>query len=255
MLRLIRTGEFPAESAIASQSLENAAFNLVHVARVCNQESTIWERNLAAVRVPADVPSYAAFVVSRGMREAVYERVLKGDTYFTQFRGLHQIPEILGEEINDRLEQSIREIRSHRLERAVEQLSIVGSLTEGVLASLPPMVDNLSTSDYHEIRENLGLTSGSHSVCLRFHMFTHLYEQLWDELSRHLEKWGAGTSPADQHTSAVCAVASSMRMSPSRGCCTCSARSVSRSGPSFRCGGTSTSICRGTISVASRRNH
>ena len=29
------------------------------------------------------------------MREAVYDRVLTGDTYFTQFRGLHQIPETL----------------------------------------------------------------------------------------------------------------------------------------------------------------
>jgi tryptophan 2,3-dioxygenase len=194
-LRLIHTGDFPAEMAIGERSLESAEFNLVHLARVCNQESTIWERNLAEVRVPAEVPSYAAFVVSRGMREAVYERVLKGDTYFTQFRGLHQIPEILGEEINDRLEQAIRDIRGSLLEGAIEHLMVVGSLGEGVLASLPPMVDNLATSDYHQIRENLGLTSGSHSVCLRFHMFTHLYEQLWDELSHRLTLWAEEAHP------------------------------------------------------------
>jgi hypothetical protein len=59
-------------------------------------------------------------------------------------------------------------------------------LAEGILASLPPMADSLATSDYHQIRENLGLTSGSHSVCLRYHMFSHLYEQLWEELAAHV---------------------------------------------------------------------
>ena len=123
------------------------------------------------------------------MREAVYERVLTGDTYFTQFRGLHQIPEILGEEVNDRLEQAIRALRDGRLHEAAEQLGCVNTLFESILASLPSIVDNLATSDYHDIRENLGLTSGSHSVCLRFHMFTHLYSQLWEELSARLRGW------------------------------------------------------------------
>ena len=52
------------------------------------------------------------------------------------------------------------------------------------------MVDNLTTHDYHEIRENLGLTSGSHSIGIRHHMFTHLYEQLWDEVALVGDKRG-----------------------------------------------------------------
>ena len=112
MLARIETGELPLDATVAGQSLESAAFNLIHLARICNQQSTVWESNLAAVDVSSAVPSYDSFVVAGGMREAVYERVLTGDTYFTQFRGLHQIPEILGEEVNDRLEQAIRALRT-----------------------------------------------------------------------------------------------------------------------------------------------
>jgi hypothetical protein len=69
------------------------------------------------------------------------------------------------------------------------------------------MVDNLATSDYHQIRENLGLTSGSHSVCLRFHMFTHLYDQLWDELSQRLTQWAADAGSGGDVETAICDVA------------------------------------------------
>lgn len=171
------------EGALAERSLQDAVFNLLHLARVGNHESTVWEHSFAAVCIPAQVPSYAAFVVASGMRDAVYDRMLSGDTYFTQFRGLHQIPETLGEELNDHLEQAIRDIRARGLQAAIGHLACVDALAEGILAALPPIADNLATSDYHRIRENLGLTSGSHSVCLRFHMFTHLYQQLWEGLS------------------------------------------------------------------------
>jgi hypothetical protein len=56
-------------------------------------------------------------------------------------------------------------------------------MTDPMEACLPAMVDNLTTHDYHQIRENLGLTSGSHSVGIRYHMFTHLYEQLCNEVT------------------------------------------------------------------------
>jgi hypothetical protein len=50
------------------------------------------------------------------------------------------------------------------------------------------MVDSLATSDYHAIRENLGQTSGSHSVVLRYHLFTDLYEQLAEEVTAWLKR-------------------------------------------------------------------
>jgi len=183
VLGQIRLGQLDLEPTLAEGSLDSSRFNLLHLARVNNHESTIWESNLSAVRIPAICDSYEELILPQSMREAVYERILKGDTFFTQFRGLHQIPETLGCEVADYLEQAIRAMRERELAKAAEHLRCVNILMEGILASVPPMADSLATSDYHRIRENLGLTSGSHSVTLRYHIFTHLYEQLGQELA------------------------------------------------------------------------
>jgi len=183
VLSQISTGKLDVISTLADRSLEDMACNFLHLTRISNHESTIWESNLASVRAPSTTSSYEEFVLSESMRDTVYERVLKGDTFFTQFRGLHQIPEILGHEVADRLEESIRSLRRAQLHVAADHLRCANILMEGVLAAVPPMADSLTTTDYHQIRENLGLTSGSHSVTLRYHVSLHLYEQLWEELA------------------------------------------------------------------------
>lgn len=190
--RCIDSGVLGLRDVVADRSLDDVALHLVHLIRISNHEITIWEQDLAEVPVPVEVPSYAAFVVSAGMRDAVFEREIQGDTFFTQFRGLHQIPETLGEEVNDHTEQAIRDLRTGHLRQAVEHLACGNRLLEGVVAALPPMADSLTASDYHDIRENLGLTSGSHSVCLRFDMFTDLYQQLAGALVHRLTG-GEGT--------------------------------------------------------------
>lgn len=174
------------ERILTERSLESPLLNLIHLSQVSNHDSTNWERDLANVAVPASVPSYAEFVVAEGMRAVVYDRTLEGDTFFTQFRGLHQVPENLGEEINDRLEETIRDVKAGRLPEALEHLRCINILLEAVLLPLPVMADCLVSSDYHDIRENLGLTSGSHSVGLRFHMFTDLYRELAETILDHL---------------------------------------------------------------------
>jgi tryptophan 2,3-dioxygenase len=193
LARRLDSGELQLDSVLAHRSLDDVDLALLHVARICNHESTIWEHNLSELRVPPPVRSYADFVVASRMREAVYDRVLTGDTYFTQFRGLHQIPETLGEEVNDRAEQAIRDVRAHALRSAFDHLRCANILTEGMLAAVAPMADNLATADYHEIRENLGLTSGSHSVCLRFHLFGDIYKQLWEAVESELLRTTGGS--------------------------------------------------------------
>ncbi|RCJ27000.1 hypothetical protein A6770_02185 [Nostoc minutum NIES-26] len=183
VLHQIEIGNLQIESCLANQTLDSPELRLLHLTRICNHEATLWERNLGAVSIPTQIPSYEVFIAADDIRRAVYDIVLKGDTFFTQFRGLHQVPEILSEEVNDHIEAAIRSIRSNSLPQAVELLSLANLLCEGIFAALLPMVDNLVTSDYHQIRENLGLTSGSHSVSLRYHMFKELYEQLWKALS------------------------------------------------------------------------
>ena len=198
LLSAIDSGHVRLKETLAERSLEDPEFNLIHLVRLCNHESTIWEANLTAVPTGGVVPSYEEFVGSESMREAVYERVLKGDTYFTQFRGLHQIPETLGEEANNHCEMAILALRANSLCVAIEHLTTANILAETLSTMLAPMADSLATSDYHEIRENLGLTSGSHSVCLHYHLFTDLFDQLADALSIRLI--GRPASRGDERT-------------------------------------------------------
>ena len=186
MLGCIASGELPIEFLLSDQTLDNSSLHLLHLTRICNHETTIWENNLSRVAIPLLVSGYEEFVIPQGIREAVYNTELEEDTYYTQFRGLHQIPEILCAEINDHIASSILHIQAKFLPGAYEHLSYANILSEGILASLAPLTDNLTTSDYHKIRENLGLTSGSHSVNIHYHLFRDLYSQLWDELAKYL---------------------------------------------------------------------
>ena len=201
LLQQIESGQLAVESLLLEHSLDNNQLNLIHLSRIMNQDTTVWEQNLAEVNCPVEVPSYEAFVVSQGMYDTVYDRVLQGDSYFTQFRGLHQIPETLGAEMNDHIEKAILAIRAAEIPLAYEHLRSCNILAEGVISSLPPIVDNLTTSDYHEIRENLGLTSGSHSVCLHYHLFRDLYRQLWSEFAGFVlgEPLNGHPQPSVQH--------------------------------------------------------
>lgn len=54
---LIRSGVLNPAAAIANESLESVAFNLFHLLRICNHETTIWEENLAAVAAPIEIHS------------------------------------------------------------------------------------------------------------------------------------------------------------------------------------------------------
>lgn len=182
----IESAEFPLESLLSSRSLESNRSSLIHLIRICNHETTIWERNLSEVFIPGSVPSYEEFVVAKAMREVVFARVIPGDTYFTQFRGLQQITEILGSHINDRLEQAIVKIKAQDLPSAYEHLRCIHSLTGGVITALLCAGELLTVSDYQTIERNLELTSGNQALSLHYHLFEELYEQLWLALVTHI---------------------------------------------------------------------
>lgn len=180
--RGVRESGLDMVGVLEGESLDSTDFLILHLARIGAHESTIWERQLAQTSRPGADFDYAEFIDSATLRAAVYEHRLTGDTYFTQFRALHQIPELLAFEINDRLEVAIHALRRADAVAAAEDLVWINWLCEPAAACLPAMVDNLATSDYHQIRENLGLTSGSHSISIRYHLFTDLYEQLCAEV-------------------------------------------------------------------------
>jgi hypothetical protein len=185
--------EIDAVGTFAGAAPGDPVFAILHAARIANHDSRTWSLNFARVRHPMPgAPDLEALLATRWLRNAVEEHRLIGDTYFTQFRALHQIPELLAREINNSIEISIRAIRRGEIREAVDVLEGALCLADPIEVCLPPIVDNLTKRDYHDIRENLGLTSGSHSVSLRFHLFTELYEQLCDAVgdldeSRHDE--------------------------------------------------------------------
>lgn len=189
--RSVLTSGLPMEHTIAEESLDSIACRVLHIARMTAHEATIWEASLTSVRAPTHV-SYEQYIATEELRTAVETPQLTGDTFFMQFRGLHQIPEILAAEANDRIESAIRFVRVGDAERAVEQLEGASALMQVVVFCVPAMADNLATSDYHRIRENLGVTSGAHSAALHYHLFHDLYTQL---ASAIMEGGVADTSP------------------------------------------------------------
>lgn len=191
--RLDEEHAIDALETFAGAALGDPVFTILHTARIANHDSRTWSLNFERVPHPAPgTQDLEALLATRWLRNAVEEHQLNGDTYFTQFRALHQIPELLAREVNDSVEIAIRAIRRGDIDEALDALEGALCLADPIEACLPPIVDNLTTRDYHDIRENLGLTSGSHSVSLRFHLFTELYEQLCDAVA------GLGDGPADE---------------------------------------------------------
>lgn len=181
--RLASRPEVDLGAVIAERSIDDAWFVVLHCVRIANHDARVWSANLGASAHPAPECKQDRLLASDFIRHAVFEHQLRGNTYFTQFRALHQIPELLAREVNDRVEIAVRRIRAGDIVGAVDVLDGAEELFDPIEACLPPIVDNLSTHDYHQIRENLGLTSGSHSVSLRFHLFTELYEQLIEAIA------------------------------------------------------------------------
>lgn len=182
LTELVDQGELDVRTTISEASLTDSAYSILHCVRIANHDARVWATNLARSVHPRPTDALDVALASSHLRHAVHEHQLVGDTYFTQFRALHQIPELLVREINDRLELATKAVRDGDDARAIELLDGAASLYPAIEASLPPIVDNLSTFDYHQIRENLGQTSGSHSVAMRFHLFTDLYEQFTQEV-------------------------------------------------------------------------
>lgn len=174
------------ESAMATKSLEDPIYQIVKHTQHASQSASIWYRHLKRVGIEVSPPSYPEFVVTDKMKEVVFALTLNGDTYFTQFRGLHQIPEILAREMNDHLVASTAAIQAGNLPKAKRGISAVNILFTGMLASLEAITENLAMSDYHEIRENLGTTSGSHSKAIRDKLFTEHYNNLWHAVEHHI---------------------------------------------------------------------
>jgi hypothetical protein len=183
------------EAVLAERSLGDPLFRLLHDARVAMAIADCWERRLTGLLVESELSSIGVWIGEDEIREAVFNKQLDGDTFFTQFRGLHQIPEILAIEVNACLREALAALHARDRFQAATQLAAVNELAEGIGASMLPMVDCLVASDYHRIRKNLGLTSGSQSTALRKELFGENYSQLAREVRKLVFESGDGCYP------------------------------------------------------------
>ncbi len=132
--------------------------------------------------------SYSKFVGEEYLFKAVFKLKLDGDTFFTQFRGLHQIPELIVLFINNVIEEVIEYLNEHKWRNVQTSLSRIGYFSSVILECLTPLINLLTLNDYHKIRENLGMTSGSHSKEIHYSLFKKEYGKLLEAFLQNRNK-------------------------------------------------------------------
>ena len=179
-------------STIATKSIDDSLYRVLHGIRVGCHDATKWESDLTAVPIGVS-RSTDELISAETLARAVAATELHGDTLHGEFVALHQVPEILCAEANDHLEVAIRAIRASALSRAAQHLAACRELLDPVVDAQRVMAEHLATGEYHEFRTNLGPASGTHSLSIKQHMFRDLFKHMWNDLEAWLSSFGASS--------------------------------------------------------------
>ncbi|WMD06259.1 hypothetical protein [Streptomyces sp. FXY-T5] len=182
-------------STIATKSIDDSLYRVLHGIRIGCHDATKWESDLTAVPIGVS-RSTDELISAETLARAVAATELHGNTLHGEFVALHQVPEILCAEANDHLEVAIRAIRASALSRAAQHLTACRELLDPVVDAQRVMAEHLATGEYHEFRTNLGPASGTHSLSIKQHMFRDLFKHMWNDLEAWLRSFGA--SPLEE---------------------------------------------------------
>jgi hypothetical protein len=187
--------------SVGTLSGDDDKVRLLHHLSIGYHEAKNWERLLCGLRLPLEVADYAAFIDSQTLHSAAKDLAIEGDTFLAQFRCLHQIPELLSFEANEYLAEATVALRDGSAEHALINVIAANDLVAGMVDAMATLTDSLFLADYHEIRQNLGVTSGSHSVSIRYHLGRDLYLQFCEALlaaiqQRSSKSRGDGDAPS-----------------------------------------------------------
>jgi hypothetical protein len=154
----------PASNDISNCMLTNPHAAVAHNLKNIYLFQQILLSRLSILRVDHRYKEGWDAILNTAHLDAVFaEPRLIGDTYFSQFRLLHQIPELLARCAHERTALSLTDTESlsivHIL-RLRDQYRLVTESTQTMLHLMTPC-------EYHQIRLNLGVTSGSMSNQLR----------------------------------------------------------------------------------------
>ncbi|WP_433303902.1 hypothetical protein ACQP2F_13345 [Actinoplanes sp. CA-030573] len=179
-------------STIATRSIDDSLYRVLHGIRLTCHDATKWESDLTGV--PVGVCRGADELISaETLARAVAATELNPATLHGEFVALHQVPEILCAEANDHLEVAIRAIRGSALSWAAQHLVVCRRLLDPVVEAQRVMAEHLATGEYHEFRTNLGPASGTHSLAIKQHMFRDLFKHMWNDLEAWLRSFGTSS--------------------------------------------------------------
>ncbi|MEU0164206.1 hypothetical protein ABZ214_01835 [Streptomyces iakyrus] len=179
-------------STIATKSIDDSLYRVLHGIRTGCHDATKWESDLTAVPIGVS-RSTDELISAETLARAVAATELNADTLHGEFVALHQVPEILCAEANDHLEVAIRAIRASALSRAAQHLTACRELLDPVVEAQRVMAEHLATGEYHGFRTNLGPASGTHSLSIKQHMFRDLFKHMWNDLEAWLDSLGASS--------------------------------------------------------------
>lgn len=179
-------------STIATRSIDDSLYRVLHGIRLACHDATKWESDLTAVPV-AVCRGADELISAETLARAVAATELDPRTLHGEFVALHQVPEILCAEANDHLEVAIRAIRASALSRATQHLMACRRLLDPVVEAQRVMAEHLATGEYHAFRTNLGPASGTHSLAIKQHMFRDLFKHMWNDLEAWLRSLGTSS--------------------------------------------------------------
>ncbi|WP_030684662.1 hypothetical protein [Streptomyces sp. NRRL B-1347] len=179
-----------ARATIASKSIDDSLYRVLHGIRIGCHDATKWEGDLTGI--PVETRSSVDELLSTEiLARAVAATELNARTLHGEFVALHQIPEILCAETNDHLEVAVRQLRAASLSESAQHLAACRTMLEPIVEAQRVMAEHLATGEYHEFRTNLGPASGTHSLAIKQHMFKDLFKHLWNDLETWLGSLGA----------------------------------------------------------------
>lgn len=179
-----RGGEMDADHRFASNADESAL--LLQISKNTNHDIV---RLLTTPILGGDPKTYDQRIGGRHLRRAVsLDDYQMEDTFFLQFLLLHQVPEIIGDRIVEAFDQAVKRLEKDDLLGALETLPAAVTALDLVIESLTPLRALMIPADYFKIRENLGLTSGSHSDTLH----TQLLNRAFGKLRVAADRYSAG---------------------------------------------------------------
>ncbi|MEM7474269.1 MAG: hypothetical protein AAF483_04695 [Planctomycetota bacterium] len=154
--------------------------NIIHMLKVnCHSLRCIFA-SLSNVAIPS------------GFRDKEYESLLQQlvscpsayvDTFLQQFCLLHQIPELLSRIVVDRVRDALQ---VDRRDKEIAAFGIAERLIRIAQSCLRPLVNELLPLDYADIRQHLGVTSGSHSKVIASVLLQEVVEELREFIVGHL---------------------------------------------------------------------